>query len=110
MRSVTQWEGSCGDSIEDRATAEGALVSDGLQRNSEQIWRMMKKCCDLCYPMCCRINPSLSASSGLEPNRGYSLISAREVHLKGRALRMVFLRNPFGVGEWEGRWSDKSEA
>merc|ERR1712217_811784 len=71
---------------------------------------MLKKFCDLCYPMSCRIHPHLSQSSGLQPSRGYSLISAREVRVKGRALRMVFLRNPFGIGEWQGRWSDGSDA
>ena len=28
----------------------------------------------------------------------------------GRMVRLVKLRNPHGMGEWNGKWSDKSDA
>jgi len=38
----------------------------------------------------------------------YSILGAREVPAGMKTLRMVLLRNDFGIGEWRGRWGRKS--
>ena len=45
---------------------------------------------------------------GLLENHSFSLVSAFERKVNGQNLRLMKLRNPFGMGEWTGDWSDKS--
>ena len=60
----------------------------------------------------------MAASHGAGENRNdegvisghaYSLISIHELTHKGKEIKLLKLRNPWGSGEWQGDWSDKSE-
>lgn len=48
---------------------------------------------------------------GLVSGHAYSVLDAKRFHTKedGQPLCLVQFRNPWGKGEWEGAWSDKSE-
>lgn len=46
--------------------------------------------------------------TGLRGGHAYSLLAAFEVVYKGKTVRLVKLRNPWGKGEWKGAWSDSS--
>lgn len=96
----------------ERESGEG-FVTDGVQRDQDEIWRMLRRYMERCYPVACGVDPRRTEdrSCGLQTDRMYSLISTREVPAKpNTVLRMVVLRNPFDVGEWTGRWSDESKA
>ncbi|XP_074005711.1 calpain-3 isoform X5 [Numenius arquata] len=48
-------------------------------------------------------------SCGLVKGHAYSVTAVEETTFKGKKLRLVRLRNPWGQVEWNGPWSDKSE-
>eukprot|EP00899_Mesostigma_viride_P008719 jgi/Mesvir1/17849/Mv12933-RA.1 len=83
------------------------------------------------FPMGCATSPDpFLAEMGLVGNHAYSLLECREVKLKegrrlggagssaagsghtgqqgGSYVRLLRIRNPHGVGEWSGEWSDAS--
>merc|ERR1712232_313848 len=67
---------------------------------------MLRNFSGMCYPVVCVVEgPEVD---GLHSDHSYSLISAREVIVHRRALRMVVLRSPFGASGWRGRWSNAS--
>ena len=45
---------------------------------------------------------------GVISGHAYSLISIHEFKHKGKEVKLLKLRNPWGTGEWTGDWSDKS--
>ena len=45
---------------------------------------------------------------GVITGHAYSLISIHEFQHKGREVKLLKLRNPWGHGEWQGDWSDNS--
>ena len=45
---------------------------------------------------------------GIVSGHAYSLISAHEVYRNDVPYKLLKLRNPWGCGEWQGDWSDKS--
>ena len=48
------------------------------------------------------------SSEGVISGHAYSLISIHELENQGEQVRLLKLRNPWGTGEWQGDWSDKS--
>lgn len=104
--SKTEWRGLQEVYI-NRARAEG-VVESIKQRDACQIWKMLRKYMELCYPVSCGVDSTRVGECGLLADRSYNLIGAREVPALDGCLRMVFLRNPFGTKEWRGRWSNSS--
>jgi hypothetical protein len=50
--------------------------------------------------------------SGLIKNHAYSLNDIIEINdplNKGKSIRLLRLRNPWGKSEWKGAWSSNSE-
>jgi calpain-15 len=45
---------------------------------------------------------------GLVDVHAYSLISCVELTVQGKIVRLVKIRNPYGLKEWVGDWSDKA--
>ena len=45
---------------------------------------------------------------GVISGHAYSLIAIHEFENKGKEIKLLQLRNPWGSGEWQGDWSDKS--
>ncbi|KDO35099.1 hypothetical protein SPRG_22065 [Saprolegnia parasitica CBS 223.65] len=51
-----------------------------------------------------------SAGQGLYYKHAYGLVDVGEITLKDKSgLRLVKVRNPWGMGEWTGPWSDQSD-
>ena len=46
---------------------------------------------------------------GVISGHAYSLISIHEFSHGGKEIKLLKLRNPWGSGEWQGDWSDKSQ-
>ncbi len=47
-------------------------------------------------------------AAGIISGHAYSLIDVHEFEHLGQLVRLIKLRNPWGLGEWTGDWSDKS--
>lgn len=45
---------------------------------------------------------------GLVDIHAYSLISCVELNVDNKIVRLVKIRNPYGLKEWVGDWSDKA--
>ncbi|KAF0710814.1 hypothetical protein AaE_012370 [Aphanomyces astaci] len=51
-----------------------------------------------------------SAGQGLYYKHAYGLVDVGEIQLEGnKTQRLVKVRNPWGMGEWTGPWSDQSD-
>lgn len=108
-RASTVWRGGASAGLE-RESSEG-LVVDGQQHDAGQLWATLRGHLARCHPVVCGVDPRREEACGLHRDRCYSLLAAREVPVTpGKALRMLLLRNPFGVSEWQGRWGDTSDA
>jgi len=107
-RSYTVWKGKANATI-DRKRAEG-VMADGVEIDKDRLWTVLREYTEFCYPVACTVEKAQEGACGLSSEWTFSLIGAREVEVQGDILRMVRLRNPFGAGEWKGRWSDTSKA
>lgn len=106
-RSYTVWTGRAPKAF-NRKRSEGSF-QDAIYVGLDRLWSRLLRYSGLCYPMAVTLGHGPDeVECGLLPDRAYSLISAREVPVGSRVLRMVFLRNPFGVGKWRGRWGEES--
>ena len=45
---------------------------------------------------------------GLVSDHAYTILAVHEIQHKGKKLRLLKLRNPWGHQEWSGDWSDQS--
>ena len=80
------------------------------KENKDALWESIKNADKYNCIMTCSIRegtPGLD-KVGLLENHSFSLVSAFERKVNGQNLRLMKLRNPFGMGEWTGDWSDKS--
>jgi len=91
--------------------------------NPQELWQRLMDFKAQGFPMGCATagNPELR-EVGLCGNHAYSVLDVREIfdtRFMGRELgyggaqedgmvRLLRIRNPHGVGEWNGEWSDKS--
>jgi len=108
-RSCTVWYGKKRDTI-DRVHCEGS-VADGAWHDADELWGALRMCMERCYPVACGVDKAKMVATGLLADRSYSMIEAQEIAVEdGTIFRIVCLRNPYGIGEWQGRWSDASEA
>jgi hypothetical protein len=95
--------------------------------DSELLWRSMQEWKRLELPMGCATSGDDTGElreMGLCGSHAYSVLSVREITLRDdhqhhfggggggggglRTERLVHVRNPHGVGEWNGDWSDRS--
>ena len=94
-------------------TGAPTLSVDFTERafDSERLWARMRAWKRAELPMGCATDrdPELK-EVGLCGGHAYSVLSVTEVRLRGsgRVERLVRVRNPHGVGEWNGDWSDRS--
>lgn len=108
-RSHTVWNGG-DDDIIDRHGSEGKHEA-GDWRDEDEVWGMIRLALERCYPITCGVDREQVGDVGLLADRKYSVICAREVRTEEEwILRMVKMRNPYGIGKWTGRWSDSSDA
>ena len=80
----------------------------------EDMWARLCAYKALGLPMGCGTNSAVGREElkqvGLVGGHAYSLLDVREARARsGESVRLVRIRNPHGVGEWNGEWSDASE-
>jgi calpain len=89
---------------------------------SDDIWKLLQRNTSWNSLMGCSIQPNpkeknkveADAGNGLHMGHAYSFLKIGEIEVtddtnKGKkTIRLVKLRNPWGRGEWEGSFSDKS--
>ncbi len=59
--------------------------------------------------MVCSSNPGSDkdkSSSGVVQGHAYTLLNVDILNVKGKKIKLVQLRNPWGKGEFKGAWSD----
>lgn len=70
----------------------------------DDLWKLIKEFDRLKYVMC--TGGIKKEVKGLEKGHVYTLINAYEVESEGKPVRLLQLRNPWGMGEWPGDWAD----
>lgn len=85
------------------------------QFDSEWMWARLKAYVRLGFPMGCGTNNAEGSESlkevGLVGGHAYSILNVREAMTKqGGVVRLLRVRNPHGCTEWNGEWSDASDA
>uniref|UniRef100_A0A8C7C3Q3 Calpain 9 n=1 Tax=Oncorhynchus kisutch TaxID=8019 RepID=A0A8C7C3Q3_ONCKI len=78
------------------------------------LFNIMKKAYDRGSMMGCSIDITSSAeseaqtASGLVKGHAYSITGLEEVNYRGKKVKLIRIRNPWGQVEWNGAWSDES--
>ncbi|XP_023869744.1 calpain-9 [Salvelinus sp. IW2-2015] len=78
------------------------------------LFNIMKKANDRGSMMGCSIDITSSAeseaqtASGLVKGHAYSITGLEEVNYRGKKVKLIRIRNPWGQVEWNGAWSDES--
>jgi hypothetical protein len=76
-------------------------------KKNEEVWTMLNEYFTKGYALCSSVqNISEAKELGLIFEHSYSLTSAKEGNFNGEQIRLVHIRNPWGKGEWKGRYSD----
>lgn len=88
---------------------------DVAKENPESLWKNLVSSNEWDCIMTCTISSKLDEDSlkkvGLVPNLSFSLIDAFEKQDKDKNVyKLVKIRNPIGEGEWNGKFSDNSDA
>ncbi|KAK6300460.1 calpain-9-like [Coregonus clupeaformis] len=79
------------------------------------LFNIMKKAHDRGSMMGCSIDITSSAeseaqtASGLVKGHAYSITGLEEVNYRGKKIKLIRIRNPWGQVEWNGAWSDESK-
>ena len=46
--------------------------------------------------------------NNIATGHAYNIVSVHEVEHQGKGLKLIRLRNPWGINEWQGDWSNES--
>ena len=67
------------------------------------------KASQLQYAMVASSNPGSDTNkseSGVVQGHAYTFLNATHLNIGTQKVKLVQLRNPWGIGEFKGRWSD----
>ncbi|XP_076847941.1 calpain-9 [Brachyhypopomus gauderio] len=101
LEALEDFSGGVGETFETKAAPS-------------DLYSIMRKALDRGSMMGCSIDITSSAeseaqtSTGLVKGHAYSITGLEEVNYRGRNVRLVRVRNPWGQVEWNGPWSDNS--
>uniref|UniRef100_A0A8C9U1P4 Calpain 8 n=1 Tax=Scleropages formosus TaxID=113540 RepID=A0A8C9U1P4_SCLFO len=85
-----------------------------LRKAPPYLFKIIQKALGLGSLLGCSIDITSSyeteavTSQKLVKGHAYSITGAEEVHVHGRVVQLVRIRNPWGQVEWTGPWSDNS--
>ncbi|XP_077178865.1 calpain-3 isoform X1 [Paroedura picta] len=87
----------------------GLLIAQMMKNMNDQLLNDSPECTNdgatrMTIPMLFEIR----MANGLVKSHAYSVTAVDETTLKGKKIRLVRLRNPWGQVEWNGGWSDNS--
>ncbi|KAJ8361465.1 hypothetical protein SKAU_G00179900 [Synaphobranchus kaupii] len=86
-----------------------------LDKPPPQLFKIIRKALERGSLLGCTIKATSAnvnepvTDENLVEGHAYSLTGAQEVHVRGRAEKLVRVRNPWGQVEWTGAWSDGSQ-
>ncbi|XP_030855129.1 calpain-9-like isoform X2 [Strongylocentrotus purpuratus] len=92
----------------------GVSESIDLNQNPPKgLFKILKSSYDRDSQLGCSINakPGVTEAklpSGLIAGHAYTITDVKKVNVKGRDVRLIRIRNPWGAVEWNGRWSDNA--
>ncbi|KAI7804255.1 calpain-14 [Triplophysa rosa] len=91
----------------------GPHVTFKLSEASEKLWDIMRRASQSESLMGCstpggKVINNVVLPNGLVNMHAYTVTGITEVVCRGRPLKLVRIFNPWGRGEWNGDWSDRS--
>lgn len=99
----TTWSRWDMEHVQDKQDKRKTKLKAGDEKiDTDKMWDVLVKYHGLRAVLCAS---GASGSHGLVSGHAYSILAAKKVG----NFRMVQIRNPWGTGEWQGDWSDKSE-
>uniref|UniRef100_A0A663MY26 Calpain 9 n=1 Tax=Athene cunicularia TaxID=194338 RepID=A0A663MY26_ATHCN len=104
--------GSTIEAMEDFTGGVGEMYE--VKKAPDNFYEILEKALKRCSLVCCSINIISAAESeaktpfGLIKGHAYSVTGIDEVSYRGRQVRLIRIRNPWGQVEWNGPWSDNS--
>jgi len=82
------------------------------QISKEEVWKKLQEAKNNEFIMTAGTGNRISAEEyqrvNLEPGHAYTIIDVYELKVNGVNTKLLKIRNPWGVGEWSGNWSDQS--
>ena len=89
----------------------GAPIKNVFLQNAvgDNEWEYLSQASIKEYAMVASSNPGSDTNqseSGIFQGHAYTLLNAAQVECKNKKHKVVQLRNPWGKGEFKGRWSD----
>ncbi|EGR31956.1 hypothetical protein IMG5_099180 [Ichthyophthirius multifiliis] len=79
----------------------------------ELVWKKLLYAEKSNFAMTCsskaEINDDDLQKMGIVKAHAYSLLSAYDLDIGGNDVKLLKLRNPWGDGEWKGKWNDNDE-
>ncbi|KAM3864704.1 calpain-9 [Diretmus argenteus] len=104
--------GSTLEAMEDFTGGVGEMYE--TKKAPDNLFTTMKKALSRGSMLGCSIDITSSAESeaqtacGLVKGHAYSITGLEEVNYRGRKVKLIRVRNPWGQKEWNGAWSDNS--
>uniref|UniRef100_A0A672NB30 Calpain-1 catalytic subunit-like n=1 Tax=Sinocyclocheilus grahami TaxID=75366 RepID=A0A672NB30_SINGR len=91
----------------------GVHVYFKLKKTSTDLWSLMDRAAKAKALMGCSTSQGDTSANTVLPNgivqgHAYTVTEVFEVACQGEPVRLVRVLNPWGKGEWNGAWSDKS--
>ncbi|XP_014730824.1 PREDICTED: calpain-9 isoform X2 [Sturnus vulgaris] len=104
--------GSTIEAMEDFTGGIGEMYD--VKAAPDNFYEILEKALKRCSMVGCSIDTSSAAESeartpfGLVKGHAYSVTGIEEVSYRGRQVKLIRIRNPWGQVEWNGPWSDNS--
>ncbi|KAM4541634.1 calpain-1 catalytic subunit-like isoform 2-T2 [Odontesthes bonariensis] len=91
----------------------GVHICIQLSDPSPNLWEMMRRAGQSKSLMGCGTPQGETSANTVLPNgmvqgHAYAVTGAKQMMSQGKSVNLVRLWNPWGTGEWNGDWSDKS--
>lgn len=91
----------------------GVHITVDLSKPPPNLWELMCRAGQSKSLMGCGTPQGATSENTVLPNglvegHAYAVTGVKEIKSKGRLEKLVRLWNPWGTGEWNGDWSDKS--
>jgi len=105
------WGGNEGNFF-DVMSGQPSKMSFHKDVDTDKLFDWLERCDMADFSQSCASKPGATneeeKNNGIVYGHGFALISTHRVELDGQPMRFVKLRNPWGKGEWNGPWGDKS--
>ena len=105
--------GITGEGIEDLTGGVSTVLYPEHVLDKDKLWEEILECNNSFLFGCSSRRAGSDAdpkdAEGFVRGHAYTVLAAREVTSKGKPVRLIKIRNPWGCQEWNGAWSDGSK-